>query len=68
MFTMGNQAQVDIATVIDSMLDDPRVTAIGLHIEGITDLASLMPLHAGLYSTKYPSLPLKQGAPQRLQQ
>lgn len=40
MFTMGNQAQVDIATVMDAMLDDPRVTAIGLHIEGINNLAA----------------------------
>ncbi len=40
MFTMGNQAQMDIATVMDAMLDDPRVTAIGLHIEGINNLAA----------------------------
>ena len=38
MFTMGNQAQINIACVIDAILDDPRVTTIGLHIEGINDL------------------------------
>ena len=39
MFTMGNQASVGVADVMDALLDDPRVTAIGLHIEGLADIA-----------------------------
>ncbi len=34
----GNQAQVGQAEIASSLLDDPRVTAIGLHIEGFGDL------------------------------
>ncbi|MBN3562395.1 acetate--CoA ligase family protein [Aliamphritea spongicola] len=38
MFTMGNQANVGVADVMDALLDDPRITAIGLHIEGLSDI------------------------------
>ena len=61
MFTMGNQAQVDIATVIDSMLDDPRVTAIGLHIEGIPDLATFDAAALRAWSLKIPIVAIKTG-------
>jgi len=61
MFTMGNQAQVDIATVIDSMLDDPRVTAIGLHIEGIPDLAAFDAAARRALSLQIPIVAIKTG-------
>lgn len=61
MFTMGNQAQVDIATVIDSMLDDPRVTAIGLHIEGIPDLAAFDATARRALRLKIPIIAIKTG-------
>jgi acyl-CoA synthetase (NDP forming) len=61
MFTVGNQAQVDIATVIDSMLDDPRVTAIGLHIEGIADLAAFDTAARRALSRKIPIVAIKTG-------
>jgi acyl-CoA synthetase (NDP forming) len=61
MFTMGNQAQVDIATVIDAMLDDPRVTAIGLHIEGIPDLAAFDAAARRALSLKIPMVAIKTG-------
>lgn len=38
LMTAGNQAQTDLADIGMAMLDDPRVTALGLHIEGIGDL------------------------------
>ncbi|MGB1034963.1 MAG: acetate--CoA ligase family protein, partial [Primorskyibacter sp.] len=37
--TAGNQAQTDLAEIGAALLHDPRVTALGLHIEGIPDLA-----------------------------
>jgi acyl-CoA synthetase (NDP forming) len=61
MFTMGNQAQVDIATVIDSMLDDPRVTAIGLHIEGIPNLTAFDAAARRALSLKIPIVAIKTG-------
>jgi acetate---CoA ligase (ADP-forming) len=35
VFTIGNQADVDMADMINEFLDDDRITAIGLHIEGL---------------------------------
>lgn len=40
VMTMGNQAKVGVPEAIEALVDDPRVTAIGLHIEGIGDMAA----------------------------
>ncbi|HEX2792061.1 MAG TPA: acetate--CoA ligase family protein [Steroidobacteraceae bacterium] len=40
--TLGNQAGIDLAGTIQALLDDERVTAIGLHIEGIGDATAFM--------------------------
>jgi acyl-CoA synthetase (NDP forming) len=37
IFTLGNQAAIDIAALLDILADDERITAIGLHIEGLRD-------------------------------
>jgi acyl-CoA synthetase (NDP forming) len=39
--TLGNQAQIGIARLALSLLEDPRVTALGLHVEGFDDVAAL---------------------------
>jgi acyl-CoA synthetase (NDP forming) len=36
--TAGNQAQTGLSEIGATLLQDPRVTALGLHIEGIDDL------------------------------
>jgi acyl-CoA synthetase (NDP forming) len=36
--TAGNQAQTGLDTIAEGFLEDKRVTAIGLHIEGIDDV------------------------------
>jgi acetate---CoA ligase (ADP-forming) len=38
VFAIGNQADVDIARLLEALADDDRVTAIGLHIEGLKDI------------------------------
>ncbi|MGI9401396.1 MAG: acetate--CoA ligase family protein [Rhizobiaceae bacterium] len=38
MVTVGNQAQIRLAEIGLSLLEDPRVTALGLHIEGISNI------------------------------
>ena len=38
VITMGNQAQLEAADLASCLLDDPRVTAIGLHLEGIASI------------------------------
>jgi acyl-CoA synthetase (NDP forming) len=37
VFALGNQADVEIATLLEALADDKRITAIGLHIEGLKD-------------------------------
>ena len=38
LYTLGNQAVIGMAEVIRALADDPRITAIGLHIEGVSDV------------------------------
>jgi acyl-CoA synthetase (NDP forming) len=38
VMTVGNQAQTSMAEVAETLLEDDRVTALGLHIEGIGDI------------------------------
>ena len=40
MLTLGNQAMIDMAALIEILAADDRVSAIGLHIEGINDAAA----------------------------
>lgn len=61
MFTMGNQAQVDIAAIVDAILDDPRVTAIGLHIEGINDLQAFDAAARRALEKRIPIVAIKSG-------
>ena len=37
VFAIGNQADVDMGQMVAAMATDPRITAIGLHIEGLPD-------------------------------
>jgi acyl-CoA synthetase (NDP forming) len=36
-FSIGNQAVIDVADVLDVVLDDPRVASVGIYSEGLTD-------------------------------
>lgn len=38
VLSVGNQAVLGIADYIEALIDDPRVTAIGLYIEGLIDV------------------------------
>jgi len=40
LISAGNKAKGDLGAMIDTLLDDDRVTAIGLHIEGLDDIES----------------------------
>ena len=46
MVTAGNQAQCSLSDIGMFLLDDPRVTALGLHIEGMGDLRKFEALAA----------------------
>jgi acyl-CoA synthetase (NDP forming) len=42
LVALGNQARVGMSQVIHALLDDERVSAIGLHIEGVGDVAGFI--------------------------
>lgn len=59
--TCGNQAQLSMAAIADAMLDDPRITALGLHIEGFTDLPVWQSLARKAHDRNIPIVALKVG-------
>ena len=61
MFTLGNQVVTDIADLIGAMLDDHRVTAIGLHIEGINNIEAFDTVARRALKQKVPIVTIKSG-------
>ncbi|MGK9165476.1 acetate--CoA ligase family protein [Inquilinus limosus] len=59
--TLGNQAVAGLAEMVEALLDDPRVSAIGLHIEGLADPAGLARAAARARRRGVPILALKTG-------
>lgn len=59
--TCGNQAQTTQAEIALNLLDDPRVTAIGLHIEGFGDLVQWQALARKTRDRGVPLVALKIG-------
>ena len=57
----GNMAQTSQAQIATSLLDDPRVTAIGLHIEGFSDIAEWAELARKAHKRGVPLIALKVG-------
>ena len=61
MFTLGNQTNTNIADIIHAMLDDSRVNAIGLHIEGISNIESFDISATRALKMKVPIITIKSG-------
>ncbi|WP_370230740.1 CoA-binding protein, partial [Cognatishimia sp.] len=59
--TAGNQAQIGIAELGKNLLQDPRVTALGLHVEGFGDLRAWEDLAAFAASVNKPIVAIKVG-------
>jgi acyl-CoA synthetase (NDP forming) len=59
--TAGNQAQTGQADIASALLDDPRVTAIGLHVEGFRDLRAWEGFAAKAAARRVPVVVLKVG-------
>ncbi len=67
MLTAGNQAQIGLAQMAEALLDDNRVTAIGLHIEGVGDPAAFENLAARARERRVPVVAIKVGASEQAQ-
>ncbi len=61
IFTVGNIADVDIGDMVEALASDDRVTAIGLHIEGLRDVRAFARAAAFAKSRKKPLIALKTG-------
>ncbi|WP_133488822.1 acetate--CoA ligase family protein [Aliiroseovarius marinus] len=59
--TAGNQAQTGLAEIGQALLEDSRVTALGLHIEGIGDLRAFEALARRAAELGKPIVALKVG-------
>ena len=67
MLTAGNQAQIGLAQMEEALLEDERVTAIGLHIEGVGDPAAFEALAARARAKRIPIVAIKVGASEQAQ-
>jgi acyl-CoA synthetase (NDP forming) len=63
----GNQAQLSIGHLGSALLEDPRITALGLHIEGISDLAAFEALAARAAELRKPIVALRVGSSEQAQ-
>lgn len=61
VMTAGNQAQTGLSEMAIAALEDPRVTALALHIEGIDSVAALEKLGLRARELKKPVIALKVG-------
>ena len=61
ILTVGNQAIVGIEQCIAAVIDDPNISAIGLHIEGLKDLALFSELASRAAQAGKPLVALKSG-------
>ncbi len=64
MASVGNQAQLGIAELMDVLLDEPRVTAIGLHLEGLKNVPGFARAAYKALEKGIPIIALKTGVSQ----
>jgi acyl-CoA synthetase (NDP forming) len=65
--TVGNQAQTGLSEIGKTLLSNPKVTALGLYLEGIDDLAGFVELAAAARRLGKPIVALKTGKSEQAQ-
>ncbi|MFI0781062.1 acetate--CoA ligase family protein [Streptomyces sp. NPDC021212] len=61
LVTVGNAAVTGVAALVEALLEDPRITAIGLHLEGIDDPVALSRAAVRALHLRVPIVVLKTG-------
>ena len=61
VLTVGNQAQTGLSDLALNVLDDPRVTALGLHIEGFDSVTGMEAVARKARALKKPVVAIKIG-------
>ncbi|MFV0931852.1 acetate--CoA ligase family protein [Pseudomonas jessenii] len=64
MASVGNQAQLGVAELMDVLLDEPRVTAVGLHLEGLKNVPGFARAAHKALEKGIPIIALKTGVSQ----
>ncbi|MHA6139604.1 acetate--CoA ligase family protein [Pseudomonas mohnii] len=64
MASVGNQAQLGVAELMDVLLEEPRVTAIGLHLEGLKNVPGFARAAHKALEKGVPIIALKTGVSQ----
>ncbi len=59
--SIGNQAVLNVGDYIEAFVDDPRVTAIGLHLEGVKDIGHFAQACAHALRHRKPVVAMKSG-------
>ena len=62
LITVGNKAGDSIERIVAALLQDPRVSAIGLHIEGLDDVAAFSAVALQALRQNVPVVALKAGS------
>ncbi|WP_342069943.1 acetate--CoA ligase family protein [Yoonia algicola] len=65
--TVGNQAQTGLSEIGQTLLANPKVTALGLYLEGLDDLAGFVELAAAARRSGKPIVALKTGKSEQAQ-
>lgn len=60
--TLGNAAVTSVPEVLEALLDDPRITAIGLHLEGLGEVTELSRVALAALQRRVPIVVLKTGS------
>lgn len=61
IYTLGNQAKTGMAEMLSILSEDERITAIGLHIEGLSDVPAFVEAAAKARDLRKPVIALKTG-------
>ncbi len=61
VFSIGNQVDVGMHDMVETLSADPRISAIGLHVEGLPDVAAFAKAAAISRQRKVPIVVLKTG-------
>lgn len=61
LLSLGNQAKLGVAAAVEALIDDPRVSAIGLHIEGLDEPGRLARVAERARQRGVPMVALKAG-------
>jgi acyl-CoA synthetase (NDP forming) len=59
--TIGNQAMIGVEQLIDSVIEDERITAVGIHIEGLRDLPQFVAVAKRAAAVGKPIVAIKTG-------